>query len=184
MRANWIKIAFFVLAALMLAGIAQVLLDPGLGVPDESRRTKHPSGFSIVPPHGWGASVFYGSAADPEGTLRVSPERSTGRQPSFSITRTPSKATAETAVSYTFQGKPAVLTAGSTKHAWVWRVDFERDGGFFHITLEYPVPTDVEHGPLWPFINSFRAEPVFNLAPTSEPATLSSHVPTTEPASR
>jgi hypothetical protein len=179
MRANWIKIVFFVLAVLMLGGIAQVLLDPGLGTPDEMRRTEHPSGFSTIPPRGWGASVFYGN----ESSLRVSPERSTGRQPSYSIVRSPTKgAGAEDAVPYTFQGQPAMLVKKKLKYSWMWRVDFERGGAWYRIALEYPVPTDVEHGPLWPFIESFRVEPVFDLSSaTTMPAKT---LPATEPASR
>lgn len=179
MRANWIKIVFFVLAVLMLAGIAQVLLDPGLGRPEEPRRTKHPAGFSTIPPDRWGASVFYGH----EPSLRVSPERSTGRQPSYSIVRSSAKgAGAEDAVPYTFQGQPGTLVKKKLKYSWMWRVDFKRDDTWYRIALEYPVPTDVERGPLWPFIESFRVEPEFDLsgATTMPAATL----PVAQPASR
>lgn len=179
MRANWIKIVFFVLFVLMLSGVAQVLLDPGLGKPEESRRTKHPAGFSAIPPHGWGGSVFYG-ADSTAGTLRISPEKFVGRQPSYSISRSTTRAAgAESAVPYTFQGKPAFLFAGQLKHSWLWRTDFERDGAWFRIALEYPVKTDVEGGPLWPFIQTFRVE-----RPTHDAVVLPATAPATEPASR
>lgn len=190
MHANWIKIVLFVLAAFMLAGVAQVFLDPGLGQPNESRRTRHPAGFSAIPPNGWGGSVFYALSPTSEDYLRVSPERSTGRQPSMFFSRWhegQKPAREADAVDYTFQDKPATLVTRLTKYYWVWRVDFERDGIWYRVGIEYPIRTDVEKGPLWPFLQSFKVEKPFHpttisttLSSTSAPATA----PATEPATR
>lgn len=189
MRANWIKIVFFVLGIMMLAGIAQVFLDPGLGTADESRRTKHPAGFSGIPPLGWGASIFYHAGPTSEDFLRISPERSTGRQPSMFMSRWQSgqkPAADDETQPTTFQGKPATLYTHLSRHSYVWRVDFERDGIWYRVGLENPVELEVDKSPLKPFLESFRVEPIFALTDgsTTQPAAASPMLPTTEPASR
>lgn len=196
MRGNWIKIVFFILAAVMLAGIAQVLLDPGLGAPDEARRSKHPAGFSFIAPLGWGASVFYAASPTGEDVMRISPEHSTGRQPYIFVSKLHvNPGTEENTVPYTFQGQPARLLIQKMKSAWAWRLTFERQGSYFHLGIEFPVPLEVEKSPLWPFLQSFKVEPVFKMdeatsatAPVIEmptaPTTAPTAKPATEPAQR
>ena len=173
MQGNWIKIVLFVLGAFMLAAIAQVLLDPGFGKPEESRRTRHPAGFSFVPPRGWGGTVVFAREGETEDYMRVSPEQSAGRQPSIAVVRShvPLKPHAE-AVPYTFQGQPAFKVVQKTKYDWIWRIVFEREGTWYLIAVTSPMPIDIEDGPLWPFLESFRVEQVLNIAPGTMPATV------------
>lgn len=174
---NWIKIFLFVLLAFMLAGITQVLLDPGLGTPDEARRARHPAGFSFVPPRGWGVTTYFAVGGDTKDSFRISPEKSVGQQPSIGVARLHVATTPDPdAQSMTFQGKPAFRTVIRKPRFWQWRIDFERDGVWYFINATYPTEIDIEGGPLWKFIESFRVEPVMNLG-----STLPTTVPSTRP---
>lgn len=171
----WIKVVMFILGVIMVAGITRVLLDPGLGAVDESRRLKHPAGFSMVVPRGWSGTAVNGQNID---TIRFMPERATGRQPSMIITRYENAPPApdDAAKPGLFQGEPAMVLRKRIKYDWVWDARFDRGGKTYSIRYLTPIDEDIERSPMMPFINSFHAE-----TPATTPATIPATMPT-EPA--
>lgn len=173
--APWFKILMFVMVAIMLAGLVNVILDPGLGRPDEARRTRHPDGFSIAYPRGWGGSVYFGSIRE-DATLRIAPDRVTGRQSSVVVVRhrqaTPPPRE-ESSVDGTFQGQPCRSFTRQGRHDWTHRVTFDRDGTWYSITLTSPVPLEPNRNVFTPFVESFRTEATIRpLAPSTAPAEI------------
>lgn len=167
----WFKIVMFCLITLMLAGIASVILDSGLGTPDESRRLRHPAGFSIVYPQGWGGTVGYAQGAAPN-SIRLAPERVTGRQTSIAVTRsTRAPKLADTAKATTFQDRPAWATMTQFKRDATYRVDFERDGAWYAVVLSAPVEQKWESDPLMTYARTFRTEATIHPATAAVPTT-------------
>ena len=159
MNGNWIKVVLFLLVVIMITGIVTALLDPGLGKPDDLRRTRHAAGFSIAYPLGWGGSAFGSENAKEARFIRLAPERTTGRETSINVVLSGAEAqpVAE-AKPGTFQGQAALFSSDRGKRDWRWRVQFQREQGWFQITLTSPIAFDVEKSAYWPFINSFRTE--------------------------
>ena len=153
---SWIKVALFLIGIAMLAGVVTVLLDPGLGKPTEARRSKHPSGFSIAVPLGWGASFF--GRPDEDQLLRATPERATGRSTIIAVSRLRQAPEIDQTTPAQFQGQPAYLTSRQTRNAWYGLMYFQRDGSWYEITVSNPIPLDLPKSPLMPFIESFRVE--------------------------
>lgn len=174
MNGAWIKVVLFILGVTMLSGIVMVLLDPGLGKPDDARRTRHMSGFSISYPLGWGGSTFGGPHGGGLESIRLAPERKAGRETSINVACTGLKPeTVANAVPGTFQGLPAFFSSDRGKWDWRWRVQFERDATWYQITLVSPIELDVQKSTYWPFIESFRVEkplsPTTVIVPTTQP---------------
>ena len=168
----WFKIAMFGMFTVMLAGIASVLLDSGLGTPDESRRVRHPAGFSIVHPQGWGGSLTYAGGAVPDG-IRLAPERVTGRQTSITVARLArAPKLADSAKQVTFQDKPAWATPTQLKRDALYRLDFERGDAWYAITVSAPVELKWDRDPIMAFVRSFRTEAVIAPPAAAVPTTV------------
>jgi hypothetical protein len=171
--APWFKILMFVMVAIMLAGVVNVILDPGLGRPDEARRTRHPSGFSIALPIGWGGTANVGGDRAND-SIRIAPDRSTGRQSSILVVRYAEPPVRdEKAVDGTFQGQPCWTLAKQGKHEWTHRTTFQRAGTWYSIVLTSPIPLEPARNVFTPFIESFRTESVIrSLEPSTAPVVV------------
>ena len=172
----WMKIGAFVLFVLVLGGLANVLLDEGLGQPDEARRARQPAGgFSIGVPIGW-AATNYGASARVLGGMRVTAERSAGRQTSIVVDRLRLPPSLDALTPTTFQDQPARLATTRGKYDWTWRLRFARGDAWYELLVTSPIELDMKRDPLLAYVNSFRVEqttaPAASLAvpPTSEPA--------------
>ena len=169
----WIRIIGFVAIATMLGMLANLLFDPGLGrADDESRRVVHPSGFSMIAPLGW--TTASGDDGNGAGTLTASAKTGIGFPPTIRINRLPPGAksaaeTLDTSTATLFQGKTARTVTRELRNHWAYVYAFTRDedGGHYEITVTSGVPQDVEHGPLRPFMDSFR--PAAHRAATTTP---------------
>lgn len=183
MDGRWIKIIIFILLVIMISSVVSALLDPGLGKPDDSRRTRHPAGFSISYPLGWGATPF-GAGGDGEPNyIRLAPERKTGRETSIHATFNGLRPeTVRNAEEGLFQDQPAFYSSTKAKYDWQYRLQFQRDGNWYTILLVSPIALDLQKSPYWPYIESFRIEKAINPAglqsgnvlepvPASTPAT-------------
>lgn len=159
MDGRWIKIILFFLLIIMLTGIVSALLDPGLGKPDDARRTRHMAGFSICYPRGWGGTAVGRGVEGESNYIRLAPDRKTGRETAINASFNGSRAqTVANAIQGTFQGQPAFFSSTRAKYDWQWRMQFQRDGKWYQITLITPIEIDVQKSPYWPFIESFRLE--------------------------
>lgn len=182
----WFKIVMFGLVALMLAGIASIILDSGLGRPDEARRLKHPAGFSIIQPQGWGGTVTYRTRNGPDG-MRLAPERVAGRQTVITVVRLPRAPKLDPAAKeVTFQDKPAWATFKQFRRDAEYRLEFQRGDAWFSIAVGAPIALDWDRDPIMDFVRTFRTEAV-TAAPVvpglpAEPGTEPATGPTTEPA--
>lgn len=175
MSARVVRVVIFVLAIIMITSLVRVLLDPGLGKPEESRRTRHNAGFSICYPIGWGGSAFGSNEPGPGNSIRLAQERKTGRETTITAASEGDRPqTSRNAKEGTFQGQPAFYSTSSSGSGWQWRVQFQRDGLWYSIVLVTPIPLEVERSPYWPFIESFRVEkritPATQGLPTIVPA--------------
>lgn len=167
MNGRWIKVVIFVLLIIMITSVVTALLDPGLGKPDESRRTRHLAGFSICYPLGWGGTAFGDSEPAPGNSIRLAQERKTGRETTITAfyhgTDMPTFANSSEG---TFQTQPATISTRKSSQNWQWRVLFQRDGVWYSILLATPIPLEVEKSPYWPFIESFQIEK--RIVPTTQ----------------
>lgn len=176
----WIKVVCFVLGAIMLAAVVNVLLDPGLGDPARQQRSRHPAGFSVAVPRGWGATIY----SDPAGRgdlIRMSPERVTGQSPAITIAKIPTLAEAPaSARSITFQNEPAKLWHIKRRSLYIYTLSFMRNGSPFQIDVSSLVLQDLPDSPYMPFVNSLQMESVITI-PSSLPTTAEAG-PATFPA--
>ena len=188
MNGPWFKIVGFILLVMMLAGVVQMLIDPGFGsATDESRRFTHPAGFSIVAPRGWDSSISLEKSGRTVESLRIASPVGVGFNTSITVTRLPageqSRAdTSDRAVSLTFQGKPARALTEQLRNRWRWTLSFHRpeaDGGHYELVYLSPTIPDVETGPIRAFLESFRPSTLPATRPAS--ASVSATAPATAP---
>lgn len=173
MNGSWIKIVVFVLLIVMVTSIVSALLDPGLGKPDNSRRTRHPAGFSISYPLGWGGTAVGMGEDGGANYIRLAQERKTGQETVINASFTGFRASSSAgAKEGTFQGLPAFYSASKTKQTWQWRVQFQRDNNWYSIQLVTPIPLEVEKSPYWPYIESFKIEKPLIPATQDSPAVV------------
>lgn len=181
MDGRWIKVIIFVLLVIMISSVVSALLDPGLGKPDNARRTRHAGGFSICYPVGWGGTPMGSGAEGDDNYIRLAPERKTGRETSIKVTFTGLRTTTvKDGNEGTFQNQPAYFSSTRGKYDWQWRVQFQRDGKWYQIFLTSPLELDVQKSPFWPFIESFQIEKTINPAELTSSSTLA---PASQPAS-
>lgn len=178
MNGRWIKVVIFVLLIVMITSVVTALLDPGLGKPEDARRTRHLDGFSICYPIGWGGTAFGGSENGVGNGIRLAQERKVGRETTITVLCSGSeKPTLPNPREGVFQSQPATFSARSSSQNWQWRMVFERNGRWYSILLATPIPLEVEKSPYWPFIESFRVDKKF------EPTTQFLPGPTTQSGS-
>ncbi len=163
MNGSWIKVVVFVLLIIMVTSIVSALLDPGLGKPNDSRRTRHPAGFSISYPLGWGGTAVGNGKDGSTNYIRLAQERKTGPETTINADFTGFRAsTSANAKEGTFQGQPAFYSTKKTNQNWQWLVQFQRESNWYSIQLNAPIPLEIEKSPYWPFIESFKIEkPLF-----------------------
>ena len=172
----WIKVVMFLIGIVMLAGVTSVLLDPGLGSPDDERRGHHPAGFSVAIPRGWGASSY--PQTEDGDLLRITPERVTGRSTIIAVSKLRGSPVFDPAATHgAFQGQPANFFTKQRRYSWYWTVQFQRENSWYEIVVASPIQIDVLHSPLMPFIDSFRLEAT--ITPVTRPAVTT---PATMPA--
>ncbi len=174
MDGRWIKVVIFVLLIMMIAGVVSALLDPGLGKPDNAHRTRHMIGFSICYPRGWGGTPIGDGIEGDANYIRLAPERKSGRETAINVSYTGMRtATVANVQEGTFQSQPAFFSSVRAKYDWQWRMQFQRDGKWYQVTLISPIEIDVPKSPYWPFIESFRIEkPITPAATEPQPATV------------
>lgn len=183
---SWFKIVMFGMVVIMLAGIASVILDSGYGSVDESRRLRHPAGFSMIYPQGWGGTLGYRSGPAKD-EIRFAPERVAGRQTSIRVVREGrAPKLDEVAKEVTFQNKQAWATFNQLKRDAIYRLDFERGGVWYWIVVTSPIALEWDRDPLMKFVQSFQIEaPVGGLStPAAVDVDAATTEPTTAPAAR
>jgi len=166
----YLKALAFVGVAVVLTGVTSMWLGGGasIGRPREAERVRHPAGFSVIVPTGWGASFDVGADPAGERTIRLSPDRYTGRRPSLVVRAgpTPAESPRHQLSPGTFQGRPAEVyegPEGNRAREWVWIARFERPEAPPHLrhamlSLKLPAPDDVTDGPWRRFLETFRIE--------------------------
>jgi len=171
-----------IVSALIIAYFAYVSLTPEIGSPDESRRIKHPAGFSIVVPEGYQSSVVIGDARTDD-SIRCVPIKVEGRYGEFTVTRyarppANEKMEKDGYVAGTFMGQPArelILLGDSKKNNWLRGYIFERDGQTYGVMLTRPRSEPIT-GKAWTrYVESFRIEPAIKFKyvttlPSMQPA--------------
>jgi hypothetical protein len=180
MNGRWIKVVIFGLLIIMLTSIVTALLDPGLGRPEDSRRTRHLAGFSICYPLGWGGTAYGTPVPGENNSIRLAQERKTGRETTMGVMCTGLRAESHpNATEGTFQGQPAFYSSEKKTSIWIWRVQFQRGEFWYEISLNTPIPLEVEKSPYWPFIESFRLER--QITPTTHSVSTTQISPATVP---
>jgi hypothetical protein len=132
-----------------------------LGAVDESRRYRHPEGFSIVVPRGWDAQLA------PSGLL-VRPLAFSGPAPRLDVMRltSPKPADAKTR-EVTFQGRPAQLLRGFGDQRFIYQIQFERNGAWYALVVRQTIDEEHLAGPWRAFFDTFRLEPTAGTEPST-----------------
>jgi hypothetical protein len=141
---------------------AIVWLNSGLPSPRERDRVVAPQqGFSIIKPPGWDSRVLYGSPTDwHEATIEITPVKSVGLMTRFCAAkfREPPdvQKLRETFRPFRFQNRDALIFASWVKREYLFRLIFQRDGGWYEISLRPPSELDVLNSDWWKYIETFR----------------------------
>jgi hypothetical protein len=164
MNPGWLKIGVFFLIAIALGMSVSLFTRNRLGAVDESRRYRHPDGFSIVVPRGWDAQLA------PSGLL-VRPLSFSGPAPRLDVMRlkSPRSADAKTR-EVTFQGRPAQLLRGYSDERFVYQVQFERDGVWYALVVRQTIEEEHLAGPWRAFFDTFRVESAAATLPSTAPS--------------
>ncbi len=179
---RFLKIAGFVALIVALTAAFRFVTREHLGAPDESRRVRHPDGFSIIGPQEWVGSILQtGKVRQP--MLRFVPEVNMGIQPSLLAIRSDKpfelpggKDVRENARPTQFQGQPATYYSGNEQNAWMFVLDFQRGSDHFRISLKLPVPDDVHKSVWWTYFETFRMETPMTPRDTTQPTSMPSLV--------
>lgn len=171
-----LKIIGFIVVVIALTAIFKFVTREQLDPPDESRRVRHPDGYSFVAPKDWAGSVLQaGKIKYP--MLKFVPETNVGVQPSLLVSRNDKpyelpggKEVRDSARPIQFQGQPATYYEGIEQNVWMYAIDFQRGSDYYRISLKLAVHEEVMRGNWWKYFETFRLETALTTQPTSMPA--------------
>ena len=177
-------IALLVVAAIVVIAFAWTFMRP-VTAPDESRRVRHPAGFSIVAPPDWGVELQYAKRGQPTPSIWAVPKKAEGRAGGLYAFKFQTKPDIPTTGKRPmkegqFQGKPAWVYEDEdmkAKKLWARSYIFERDGTWYQVILNRPASESIMSDAWTEYVESFRVEQP--LLTATQPATLP--VPTSLP---
>ena len=142
--------------------------------PRQADRVTHREGaFSIVRPRGWEVSFNYVPSAEFFDTLDLRIPSVKSRDMRIFIGRLrkapnlPEMHARNRQIDTQFQGRPAHVFAGRTRHEHYWRAVFQRGGQWYEMVFWSPYEQDIPASGWWPYLQSFDAREM----PTTVPAT-------------
>ncbi|HVT88563.1 MAG TPA: hypothetical protein VHD56_06910 [Tepidisphaeraceae bacterium] len=155
------------LAAVAAIGF-YIYLNAGLPDPREQDRVGPLTGeFSIIKPRDWDSSVAYAVPPFPYPVyIEIMPAKRVGKGLKLFAGRMRNapdvaKFKANGMYDATFQGQPALVFSGIGKQEFVWQAIFQRGSAWYEIALHVnTIIDDVPHSDWWPYIESFKCNPL------------------------
>lgn len=145
--------------------------------PRERDRVTHREGvFSIVPPRGWEVAFNYIPTADFIDALELRAPSVKARDLRIFLgrmRRAPDLSRIQSRdrqIDTQFQGRPAHVFTGRTRHEHYWRAVFQRGGQWYELVFWSPYEQDIPASGWWAYLQSFQARE----APSTAPATSDS----------
>jgi len=176
-----------IVSVIVVGVLLYQFLGTDIGSPDESRRIRHPAGFSIVEPRGFEHTLrietqnAVGVSSDP--SISMTPIKSEGRPGVFMVSRlkqfpTDSERAKLKLLPGNFAGQPAWEAIDMDKNRqrkWTRMCVFEREGKAYQIYLERPATEPITGSTWTAYIESFRVEKPLILqalikAPSTQPS--------------